>query len=338
MTAQPLVSIVTPSYNQAAYLEAAIRSVLAQDYTPIEYILVDGASSDGSAEIIQRYADRLAWWVSEPDSGQAEAINKGLHKANGEIVAWLNSDDLYLPGAVSQAVALLQAQPYLGMVFADAITIDPQGSPLNRLSFGPWGLEELLCFRIICQPAVFMRRSVIEKAGYIDHTFHYMLDHQLWIRMARLAPVQYAAVNSGSPVWAAARHHPGAKNVAQAPLFGKETLRLMEWLQAQPDLAPQFESQRNHILGGAYRLNARYLLDGGLPRAALQSYMKALRYWPSYTLKHWRRMLYALFSLLRVKPASPPGRHNPRLAAELKRIFTAAGYPLDTWPGINLGV
>ncbi|MBN2549641.1 MAG: glycosyltransferase [Anaerolineales bacterium] len=337
MTAQPLVSIITPSYNQAAYLEAAIRSVLAQDYTPIEYILVDGGSSDGSPEIIRRYADWLAWWVSEPDSGQAEAINKGLQKANGEIIAWLNSDDLYLPGAVGQAAAVLQAQPELGMVFADAITIDPQGRPLNRLSFGPWGLEELLCFRIICQPAVFMCRSVIEKAGFLDPTFHYMLDHQLWMRLARQAPIQYAATGPQAPVWAAARHHPGAKNVAQAPMFGEEILRLVEWLQAQPDLAPWWQNRRKHILGGAYRLNGRYLLDGGEPRAALQSYMKALRYWPAYTLKHWRRMLYALASLMSIKPASPPGRRNPRLAAELKRIFTAAGTPLDAWPGINLG-
>jgi glycosyltransferase involved in cell wall biosynthesis len=153
-----LVSIVTPSFNQADYLEQTIQSVLAQDYPWIEYIIIDGASTDGSVEIIERYAGRLAWWVSEPDRGQAEAINKGLQRANGEIVAWLNSDDLYLPGAVSRAVAALQANHALGLVYGDALTIDAQGRPIHSLVFGEWGLEELIRFRIICQPAVFMRR------------------------------------------------------------------------------------------------------------------------------------------------------------------------------------
>ena len=235
----PLVSIVTPSYNQAAFLEQTMRSVLAQDYAPIEYIVVDGASSDGSPEIIRRYADKLGWWVSEPDSGQAEAINKGLKRAQGEIVAWLNSDDLYLPGVVSDAVAALQADPSLGMVFGDAITIDAEGQPLNKLSFGDYGLKELMGFRIICQPAVFMRRAVLEQAypgaerAALDTSYHFMLDHHLWLRMARIAPIRHV-----SALWAAARHHPAAKNVAQAAGFADETQRLLKWMQLQPDLAP----------------------------------------------------------------------------------------------------
>jgi glycosyltransferase involved in cell wall biosynthesis len=155
---QPLVSIVTPSYNQAAYLEATINSVLAQDFAPLEYLIVDGASQDGSPQIIQRHTGRLAWWISEADRGQAEAINKGFQHAKGEIVAWLNSDDVYLPGAIQSAVNALQANPQAGMVYGDAITIDPAGRPLNRLAFGDWGLFDLMNFRVVCQPAVFMRR------------------------------------------------------------------------------------------------------------------------------------------------------------------------------------
>jgi len=315
MPSSPLVSIVTPSYNQSDFLEPTIRSVLAQDYERIEYLIVDGASSDSSVEIIQRYAelasDRIVWWVSEPDSGQSEAINKGFKQATGEIIAWLNSDDLYLPGAVSQAVALMQANPDLGLVFGNAITIDVRGQPLNKLTFDipeKWGLAELLRFHIICQPAVFMRRSVLEKAGFLDSKYHFMLDHHLWIRIASLAPIQYTgSCRNTSPsnafepgLWAAARHHQAAKNVAQAEQFGEETLAVLDWAQTQPHLRPMIANDRRRVFGGAYRLNARYLLDGGSPGSALRSYWRALFFWPRYTLRHWHRILYALLQTLRL--------------------------------------
>jgi glycosyltransferase involved in cell wall biosynthesis len=136
----PLVSIVTPSFNQAAYLEVAIQSVLAQSYPNLEYMVIDGGSTDGSLAIIQKYRDRLAWWVSEADSGQAEAINKGLARAQGTIVAWLNSDDLYLPGAIARASRALAGNPRLGLVYGDALSIDATGRPFNIQLFGAWGL------------------------------------------------------------------------------------------------------------------------------------------------------------------------------------------------------
>ncbi|MEJ2596864.1 MAG: glycosyltransferase family 2 protein [Anaerolineales bacterium] len=327
---QPLVSIITPSYNQAGYLEATIRSVLAQDYSSLEYLIVDGASQDGSQEIIQRYAGRLAWWVSEPDSGQADAINKGFHHARGEILAWLNSDDVYLPGAVRSALDVLRANPQVGMVFGDAITIDPSGRPLNRLSFGDWGLSELMNFRVICQPAVFMRRSVLEKAGYLDVSFHYMLDHHLWLRMARLAPVQHVP-----QLWAADRHHPAAKNVTQAAGFGQETLRLVDWMRLQPDLAPRLRADRRHVLGGAYRLNARYLLDGGQPAPALRSYLKALWYWPGFAWDHKHRMAYALVRwLVGARPADWFARRAPVRPDRQPQLSGLPG--IQDWPGLSL--
>src|SRR5665648_105463 len=187
----PLVSIITPSFNQARFLEQTIQSVLGQAYPRLEYLLVDGASTDGSLAIIQKYASRLDWWVSEPDHGQAEAINKGLHRARGEFVAWLNSDDTYLPGAIHKAVAAFANHPQAGLVFGDVLAIDEDGHTTNRLRYGNWSLLDLMTFRVIGQPSVFMRRSVLEQAGYLDISYHYLLDHQLWLRMAHLADIRY---------------------------------------------------------------------------------------------------------------------------------------------------
>jgi glycosyltransferase involved in cell wall biosynthesis len=288
-----LVSIITPSYNQAAFLEDTIQSVLTQDYIALEYILVDGGSTDGSLDIIHRYQGKFAWWVSEPDTGQADAINKGLSRSKGEIVAWLNSDDLYLPGAVFQAVSALQSDPRLAFVFGNAVTVDAKGNMLSHWRFAPYKLLDLMAFRIICQPSVFMRRSVLESAGLLDASYLYLLDHQLWIRLARRAPFQHIPSSLS-----AARHHLGAKNVAQAAGFGQEAFRILEWMRSQPDLAPLVKHHRRRIEAGAHRLNARYLLDGDLPGAALKSYIHALWLSPRYALHHWHRMLYAALSLV----------------------------------------
>ena len=158
---QPLVSIVTPSYNQAQYLEQTLRSVLEQDYPRIEYMVIDGASTDGSVEIIRKYEDRLAYWVSEKDSGQAEAINKGFTRASGDIIAWLNSDDYFLPGAVGAAVKAFDENPDVLLVYGDMLAVDERGRTINQLKYRQLTLDDLLCFQIIGQPAVFMRRSAL---------------------------------------------------------------------------------------------------------------------------------------------------------------------------------
>jgi glycosyltransferase involved in cell wall biosynthesis len=370
MPRNPLVSIITPSYNQAIFLEQTILSVLKQEYEPIEYLIVDGGSTDGSLDIIKRYKDHLTWWVSEPDAGQAEAINKGLKRAEGEIVAWLNSDDLYMPSAVSRAVAVLQQNQKLGMVFGDALSIDSTGKPINKITFGDWGLRELVRFRIICQPTVFMRRTVLEKAGYLDTTYHFMLDHHLWIRIARLAPIMNISIRNVeaqdtvlprldkhrqnfSPV-AAARYHPTAKNVSQASDFGRETMHILDWMQKQPDISSLLDQDQNRVHGGAFRLNGRYLLEGGMPWPALKSYAQALLNWPTYTLKHWHRIIFAILCLLKIEGLTIPFRRyssvrrSKQLTAELLRYRPIAMCQkdssntnvssLESWPGLNLEI
>jgi len=223
----PLVSIITPSFNQARYLEDTIRSVLDQDYPCLEYFVVDGDSTDGSVDIIRKYADKLTWWISEKDSGQAEAINKGLIRAQGEIVAWLNSDDTYLPGAISAAVKALEENPDTVLVYGNMQAIDDHGETINILKYNQLNLEDLLCFQIIDQPAVFFRREVLDKAGYLDITYHCFLDHHLWLRIALQGDILHV-----DETWAAARYHPEAKNRANAAEFG--WTGTSAWIRSRP--------------------------------------------------------------------------------------------------------
>ena len=266
-----LVSIITPSYNQAPFLEQTIQTVLEQDYPDIEYIVVDGGSTDNSAEIIKKYADRLAYWISERDSGQAEAINKGFARANGEIVAWLNSDDYYMRNTISVVVRCFEQNPDAVMLYGDMLAVDGEGQTINVLKYKQLSLEDLLCFQIIGQPSVFFRRSALEKTGLLDPSFHFMLDHHLWIRLAQQGRILHIP-----QVWSAARYHPQAKNRARATEFGREAFRVLDWVKKQPDLAKNVSRVKRRALASAHRYDARYLLDGGQTFAALMAWFRAL--------------------------------------------------------------
>jgi glycosyltransferase involved in cell wall biosynthesis len=287
------VSIITPSFNQADYLPYTIRSVLGQNYPDLEYFIIDGGSTDRSVEIIREYASQLTWWVSEPDKGQAEAINKGFRKATGEVIAWLNSDDMYAPGAIADAVKCFQDNPEAGLVYGNAVSFDQNGHPLNDLKIEDWGLEGLVAFNIICQPAVFIRRAVLESVGYLDENYHMLLDHHLWLRIAQVAEIKHVP-----RVWAFARHHAGAKNVSQAPQFGVEAYQLLDWMGTQPGLAAIIAKNRRTVMAMVHRFNGRYLLDGGQGWEALKSYLRSLAAYPKIALKEWHRILFAILTIL----------------------------------------
>jgi glycosyltransferase involved in cell wall biosynthesis len=209
MRDKPLVSIVTPSFNQALFLEETICSVLDQDYSSLEYIIVDGGSTDGSLEIIQKYAERLAWWVSEPDRGQTDAINKGFAQSQGDILAWLNSDDTYLPGTVPEAVAYFQEHPEIGAVYGDANLINEQGQVIGRFPARQTDYERLMRgFVHIPQQATFFRGELWRKVGPLDPSFYFAMDYDLWVRISKEAPLHYHP-----RLWANFRLHGDAKSI-----------------------------------------------------------------------------------------------------------------------------
>jgi glycosyltransferase involved in cell wall biosynthesis len=287
-----LVSIVTPSFNQSSYLEQTIRSVLEQDFADIEYLVIDGGSIDGSVDTIKKYASRLTYWMSEKDSGQADAINKGMARAKGEIVAWLNSDDYYLPGTVATAVKAFDENPDIALAYAYMLAVDELGQTFNTLRYHQLTLEDLLSFQIIGQPAVFMRRAAFEKAGGLDLSYHFLLDHRLWIRIAAQGRILHIP-----QIWAAARYHPAAKNRAQAAAFGREAFRILESVKRDNDLAPAFAKIKHRATASAHRVDARYLLDGGQPAASLAAWTRALFIHPPTALARLNLFGSALLNL-----------------------------------------
>jgi len=222
MKPRVLVSVVTPSFNQARFLEFTLQSVLGQNYSPLEYIVVDGGSTDGSLDIIRKYESRLAWWISESDLGQADAINKGFGKANGDILAWLNSDDTYLPGAIEEAVHFFEGHPEVGMVYGSAHYIDGDGRVVADYPAGPTNYRRLRQgVTTIPQQAMFFRASAWRMVGPLDPTFFYAMDYDLWVRLSEVTPIAYYP-----RFWANFRLHPDSKSLTAAYRCWPEMIRV----------------------------------------------------------------------------------------------------------------
>lgn len=220
----PKVSIIMPSYNQGQFLEASIQSVLAQDYPNLEFILVDGGSKDNSLEIIKKYQDRFDWWISEKDKGHADALNKGFSHATGEILAWLNSDDIYFPNAVSEAVAILTSHPAVGMVYGDADLIDDFGEPAGKFASKQTSYRQMLRGSVhIPQATTFFRADVWRQAGPLDLSLFFSFDYDLWVKIAKASQVLYVPKR-----WAKFRIHGAGKTIVNDDRCYPDMLRVLE--------------------------------------------------------------------------------------------------------------
>jgi len=236
MISRPLVSIVTPSYNQGQFLEETIRSVLAQDYPHIEYIIMDGGSTDGSLELIRRYSDRLAYWESQPDRGQAHAINKGLARASGELLGWLNSDDVLLPTTVSRVVEAFERYKDIDVVYGRLERIDANGNlvptpllPKDKVVFNK---QLVIGECVVNQPGSLWRRRLMQRSGVLDESLNYALDYEYWIRSA----LDGAIFLRLPEVLARFRLSTASKTVGQTAVMAQEQLAVLEKLLTIPDL------------------------------------------------------------------------------------------------------
>ena len=222
----PKISVITPSFNQGKYLERTICSVLNQDYPDLEYIIIDGESTDKSVEVIRKYKNYLTYWVSEKDKGQSHAFNKGLREATGEIIGWINSDDLYLNRCLFQAAEYFRLHPSIDIVFSDYYYVDQNDGFIKRRKEIPFNYAIYIwtgdCYHANC--AGFFRKRVFERAGLLDESLHYGMDYEFYLRASR-AGLKFGHVRQ---YWGAYRLHGESKSVASHELQTRDSVNITD--------------------------------------------------------------------------------------------------------------
>ena len=212
----PLISIVTPSYNQGDYIEETILSVKNQDYPNFEHIIIDGGSTDNTVEILKKYHHLK--WISELDKGQSDAINKGFRRVNGEIIGWLNSDDLYEPHTLQKVAKIFNENPDYDLIYSDCYIIDAESNKINLMKSHDMDTNILLdSTNLVCQPTAFFKKNVFD-IGMLDVNLQYCMDYDFWIRVAKKHNMKYIR----NEIFASFRVVPGTKSVSQGDKLWKE--------------------------------------------------------------------------------------------------------------------
>jgi glycosyltransferase involved in cell wall biosynthesis len=291
----PLVSVVTPTYNQVAFLGDTIESVLGQDYPHIEFRVLDDGSTDATPSVLAEYTGRLLW-ESHANRGQTATINKGWQQATGDILTWLNSDDTFLPGAVGWAVRYLEEHPDVDIVFGDTLFTDADGTPIEpSRPVGPFDYERFVvdCFNPVAQPSAFLRRRVVENTGPLDPSYYYFMDWDYWLR----AGIHHRIVHE--PVLLSTyRLHAESKTVAHARRSAPELERMYRHYFARGDVPPALRRQQRQALANMYFTSGAYYLKGGDGPAAAAMARKALEADPSLVLRFGQvhKLLFCFFS------------------------------------------
>lgn len=304
--ALPLVSVVTPSLNQGTFIAETIESVLGQDYPHLDYLVVDGGSTDGTLDVLRGYGARLRW-LSEPDGGQSAAINKGWQATRGDIIAWLNADDTYRPGTLQKVVKLFLAHPEVAAVYGDCDYVDAEGRFIRRYPTRPYNYAQLVrsASNFIPQPATFIRRSVREAIGGLDESLDCVMDFDYWLRLGARFEMVYLAEDL-----ATLRLHTAAKSLRATERFAAEMIRLYQQLFNLPDLPPALRLLQAEAFQAAYYNAAHSAFWAGSIAEARH-----------YGFQAWRRAPLSLRWLWLALPLGEAGlwlarrlRRNPYLA------------------------
>jgi len=319
----PRLSLVTPTLNQAQFLEDTLLSVLNQGYPDLEYWVFDGGSTDGTQEILRRRGDRLAGWESGPDRGQSDAVNKGWQRSTGKYLWWLNGDDMLAPGALAVAARFLEENPQIDLVFGDLLRIDEQGRAVEVHRVPPFGLTGyILGGHHVSQAGALMRREVLDRVGTLDVDLHYLMDTDYWHRLA-LAGGRIAHIPQ---VLALFRVHAESKTQAGSAQSTQERYLVNRRLFEHASLPGDLRARESQVVSRMHLGCARVYLKIGSYRESMAELVRAARAWPAMSLRPsfvWHALL-AVFGLLvgqgvwlraraalrRLRRRAPPGEES----------------------------
>lgn len=290
---KPLVSIITPTYNQAKFLTETIESVLKQDYKNIEYIIIDGGSNDGTLDILKKYSDKV-FWISEKDKGQTDAINKGLKIAKGSILAYLNSDDTYyIKNAVSLAVDYLINNSNIKIVYGRSIYVDERGQRIGYYNSYEFDYEKIFseCLNPIPQPSTFIKREVFEKIGLFDEKLSYAMDLDFWLRAGLFFQFGYLP-----QILSTFRLHSESKSVACIAKAAPEIIYIYKKIFRDPNLPNNLKNKEKEIMARVYLCAAELYFSGNSWKEARKNFIKALNL--NVKVMRFKQYVKLIFSLM----------------------------------------